>query len=227
MTTLFITGIDTGVGKSVVCGVLAKALIKEKHHVFTQKLVETGCKNSQSADLITHQKIVGEKFNTAKLEQHCPYTFSYPASPHLAAKREEKVIDCDYLIKQINTLKTQCDHLLVEGAGGLCVPLNQETQIIDFITKHKLPIVLVTSAKLGSINHTLLSLAACQHRGIEVRAVVYNHYGQDETSITNDTREILKTHLKNFKPSPIWLELEVENYSLLISHKQKNALLSS
>jgi len=225
MTMLFITGIDTDIGKSVACGALAKALIKADHHIFTQKLIETGCINSQSKDLATHQNIVGKAFNTAKPEQHCPYTFTYPASPHLAAQREGRTIDCEYLTQQILALQSQCEHLLVEGAGGLCVPLNQETQIIDFIAKNKLPTVLVTSAKLGSINHTLLSLAACQQRHIDVRAIIYNHYGQNEEAITKDTREILKTYLNKLENKPSWLELEIDSHDIVITQEQIKKLL--
>lgn len=227
MTTLFITGIDTDIGKSIACGALAKALIESGHHVFTQKLIETGCANVESADLATHQRIVGKTFNTGTPEQHCPYTFSYPASPHLAAQREAKTIDCDYLSRQIKTLEQQCEHLLIEGAGGLCVPLNQETQIIDFIAEDNFPIVLVTSAKLGSINHTLLSLAACQQQKIEVRAIIYNHYGQDEQAIIEDTRSVLQAHIQDQQTKPLWLELEAGEQQIAMTQETIKRLLSN
>lgn len=226
MTTLFITGIDTDIGKSVACGALAKALITSGYHVFTQKLVETGCNNSKSADLITHQNIVGKAFNTATPDQHCPYTFPYPASPHLAAQREGKTIDCDYLIKQIHALQEHSEHLLIEGAGGLCVPLNQDTQIIDFIAENNLPIVLVTSAKLGSINHTLLSLTACQQHGINIKAVIYNQYGQDEEAIINDTRNVLKQYVENYKHDLLFLELEKDKHDIPMTEEQLEQLLA-
>ena len=225
MTTLFISGIDTDIGKSIACGALAKTLIEAGHHVFTQKLIETGCPSGQSADLATHQNIVGKVFNIAKPEQHCPYTFSYPASPHLAAQREGKTIDYEYLCKQMHTLQQQCEHLLIEGAGGLYVPLNQETKIIDFIEENHLPVVLVTSAKLGSINHTLLSLAACQQRSIEVRAIIYNHFGQDEAAIVNDTREVLAAHIKKLETQPVWLELKKHTTNLNCSNKEVSDLI--
>lgn len=225
MTTLFITGIDTNVGKSIACGALAKTLIESGHHVFTQKLVETGCKNSQSADLETHINIVGTAFNTGKPEHHCPYTFSYPASPHLAAQLEGKEIDCDDLLEAMKALQKQSEHLLIEGAGGLYVPLNKDTQIIDFIDNNDLAIVLVTSAKLGSINHSLLSLAACQQRNIEVRAVIYNHFGQGEETILNDTRHMLKTYIRRMQKKPVWLELEKNRQSIVCTEDKINKLL--
>lgn len=226
MTTLFITGIDTDIGKSIACGALAKKLIEAGHHLFTQKLVETGCINAQSADLATHKNIVGKTFNTGEFDQHCPYTFSFAASPHLAAEREGKTIDSSYLAKQIQALENQCDHLLVEGAGGLNVPLNRQSNIIDFIADNNLPIVLVTSAKLGSINHTLLSLQACLQRDIEVRAIIYNHHGQDEVAIVADTREVLQAYIKTLEVEPIWLELEKNNFDISITEDNTGALLS-
>lgn len=230
MTTLFITGIDTGVGKSYACGALANSLIKYGHHLYTQKLVETGCAQGYSNDLLQHQKMVGFDFNQGQAEQHSPYCFTFTASPHLSAELEGIEINVDYLVKQTKSLSKECEHLLIEGAGGMCVPLNKKYMIIDVLTQQQLPIVMVTSGKLGSINHTILSLELCQSRGVEVRAVIYNHYPDVDKRIFNNTRETLqaylhKTALHKTRPSTLWLELEKDSASIELSSEQVEQLL--
>jgi len=165
MTTLFITGIDTNIGKSIACGALAKCLLEQNYNVFTQKWIETGC-DTISEDLQVHQAVAKKKFNNSNIEKHSPYRFSFPASPHLSAQLEGKKIDDRYLISQTKKLSNECDHLLIEGAGGLCVPISNEVLLIDLIEELKTPIVLVTSGRLGSINHTILSLELCWQRNI-------------------------------------------------------------
>ena len=225
MTTLFLTGIDTDIGKSIACGALANTLIRcSKDKVFTQKWVETGT-STNSQDLQTHQDIAQTAFNTGSTEQHSPYRFKYPASPHLSARLEHAEISCGFLAKQTQQLETHCDHLIIEGAGGLCVPLNSNTLLIDLIEQLKLPIILVTSAKLGSINHTLLSLQACQQRDIEVRAVLYNHYPEQNGVIFADTRDYLQQYLSAKHIDTLWLELATNSNKIDISEKQINFLL--
>ena len=206
MTTLFITGIDTDIGKTVACGILAKTMIEKGLSVYTQKLVETGCSQGVSHDLRVHAEIVGKEFNTANPDLHCPYRFISPASPHLAAARDGQFVDPHFLAKQMSDLAMQADHLLVEGAGGLCVPLNNEMMIVDFVVDQQLPVVLVTSTRLGSINHTLLSLALCLSKGIDVRAIIYNHYPIIEDWLVKDTKSVLQDKLTHSYPDALWLD---------------------
>ena len=225
MTTLFVTGIDTDIGKTVACGVLARTMLENGLSVYTQKLVETGCVDDVSKDLLMHEKIVGKAFNFSTPEQHCPYRFTTPASPHLAAERDNSWVDPDFLKLQMSLLAEQCDHLLVEGAGGLCVPLNQEKMIVDFIDEHKLPVVLVTSARLGSINHTLLSLSLCLTKGIDVRAIIYNHYPDDSDWLVLDTKAVLQDKLKHSFPKMLWLDLFNKNQNFIITESQWKQLM--
>ena len=230
MTTLFLTGIDTDIGKSIACGALANTLLRSsnlfrsKDKIFTQKWVETGT-NTDSQDLQTHQNIAQMVFNTGSTEHHSPYRFKYPASPHLSAKIEHTEINCDFLAQQTQQLEAQCDHLIIEGAGGLCVPINSNTLIVDLVEELKLPVILVTSARLGSINHTILSLEACKQRDIEVRAVIYNHYPEQNEIIFTDTRDYLQQYLSAKHKDTLWLELATNNNKIEISEKQINFLL--
>ncbi len=227
MTTLFISGIDTDIGKTYACGALAKRLLDLQFVLYTQKLVETGCAEGVSNDLLMHEKIVGKSFNKASLDEHCPYRFTLPASPHLAAEKDQQAIDIQYLKKQMESLASQVDHLLVEGAGGLCVPLTNKAMIVDFIQDNKLPVVLVTSGRLGSINHTVLSLALCRSKNIDVRAIIYNHYPNVPAWMFENTREILKQRLKASFSKAIWLELAENSDVIHMSVDEAEILLGS
>lgn len=225
MTSLFVAGIDTDVGKTQVCGALAKSLMDKGFKVFTQKLVETGCENGISNDLLVHERIVGRPFNLGQPKEHCPYTFTLPASPHLSAELEGVEVNVQTLSEAKMSLEQQCEHLLIEGAGGLCVPLNNELMIIDFIVQHHLPIVLVSSARLGSINHTILSLELCLQRGVEVRAVVYNQYPETRQEIFSNTRSTLQNYLQQNSPETSWLELSVSSDLIELSSEDFSNLL--
>lgn len=220
MTTLFISGIDTDIGKTYACGALAKSLFAMGFSLYTQKLVETGC-DGISKDLLMHEKIVGKKFNKSDVNLHCPYRFLTPVSPHLSAQIDGKVVDTAYLGQQMINLAAQCQHLLVEGAGGLCVPLNDDELLVDFVVNHRLPVVLVTSARLGSINHTLLSLELCRAKNIDVRAIIYNHYPKVSVRMLEDTRKTIKKFVGEFFEATLWFDL-LEG-SDLISFDEKEA----
>ena len=98
MSVIFITGIDTGAGKSIATGLIARYLYKNNKSVITQKIVQTGCEKI-SEDIALHRKIMGIDLNEDdKKGLTCPYTFKYPASPHLAAQMEQKEIDLDVVV---------------------------------------------------------------------------------------------------------------------------------
>ena len=224
MTTLFISGIDTDIGKTVACGALAKTILDQGYKLFTQKWVETGAKDV-SLDLLTHESIVSRRFNTHDLNHHSPYRFTFPASPHLSAKLENKEIDIDYIFEQTKRLSKNCEHLLIEGAGGLCVPLNAENVIIDLVAQLELPLLLVTSGRLGSINHTILSLELCWQRNINVRAIIYNQYPMQDEIITNNTRQYLQNYLRKQNKDTLWLELLNDSPSISLDSTQLQKLL--
>jgi len=171
---IFISGIDTDCGKTIVTGLLAKFLQKTGKKVITQKLVQTGC-SEISEDIETHRKIM----NIGLLEEDknhltCPYIFQFPASPHLSAKIENTEIDIDKILNSTNKLLEKFDIVLIEGAGGLLVPITSNYSTIDFIAKNKYPIILVSSSKLGSINHTLLSLELIKNKAFYSIPVMSN-----------------------------------------------------
>ena len=126
-----------------------------------------------------------------------PEIFSYPCSPHLAAEIDKRPIDFDKIERATQTLSERYDAVLLEGAGGLMVPLTRELLTIDYVSQKQYPLVFVTSGRLGSINHTLLSLEAMTRRGIRLHTLAYNLFPEeDDEIIRRDTEEYMRDLLK-------------------------------
>lgn len=197
---IFVSGIDTDVGKSVATGWYARKLSQQGYSVITQKFVQTGCRATPE-DIIKHREIQNIPL-TEEDEQGitCPYIFDYPCSPLLAAKLEHKTIDDNILDASTHTLSQRYDVVLIEGVGGLYVPYQEEKTIINYIEERHYPVILVTSSKLGSINHTLLSLHACQLHNIPVLSVIYNLYPENDLAISQDTQFFLRAYLHKHFP---------------------------
>ena len=205
----FISGIDTDAGKSYATGYLAKLWREQGVNVITHKLIQTGCQEGEvSEDIILHRKIMNlpllpEDLNHAT----CPLRFTYPCSPDVAAKIDNRNIDLSIATESIDELCNNYDVVLIEGAGGLMVPIIDYYTMIDFAAEHSLPMILVTNPKLGSINHTLLSLNACKERGIDVNYLIYNNYGGTSALITEETSLFLQRYIKEFFPNCLFIEI--------------------
>lgn len=185
--TIAIGGIDTNVGKSFVTGLLARYLFQQGHSVTTLKLVQTGCRDL-AEDIVLHRKLMGLPLTDFDRDgTTCPYIFPYPASPLLAAKMVGTVIEAATLDRSMTTLQEHYEWVLVEGAGGLLVPLNDDLLLLDYLAAKQLPLILVNSPRLGSINHTRLSLEAIRSRNIPLLGLVYNLYGDHPREIVQDT----------------------------------------
>ncbi|WP_301884240.1 dethiobiotin synthase [Neisseria uirgultaei] len=204
----FVSGIDTDIGKTVVTGVLAKKLLQQGKSVITQKPVQTGCQNI-AEDIAAHRKIMGIPMQEAdKQRLTMPEIFSYPASPHLAARLDGRALDLDKIRTATQELAAQYEVVLVEGAGGLMVPLTENLLTIDYIRQQGYPIILVTSGRLGSINHTLLSFAALKQYGIRLHSLVFNHiHDSSDECVAQDSLNYLQCRLKDSFPEAEWLEL--------------------
>lgn len=197
----FISGIDTDAGKSYATGFLAREWNKNGKRTITQKLIQTG-NVGHSEDIDLHRRIMGISFTQEDREGlTMPEIFSYPASPHLASRLDNRPIDFAKIKQATEELSKRYDYVLLEGAGGLMVPLTEEFLTIDYIAQEQYPLIFVTSGKLGSINHTLLSLEAIQKRGIILDTVLYNLYPTvEDTTIQNDTMNFIKAYLEKHFP---------------------------
>ncbi|RHV98577.1 dethiobiotin synthase [Culturomica massiliensis] len=209
MSVYFISGIDTDAGKSIVTGVIARTLLKKGVKVITQKFIQTGCRGI-SEDILKHREIMGiEPQEVDKDGTTCPYVMTYPASPHLAAEIDKITIDTAIIHRSTEKLTALYDKVLLEGAGGLFVPVNRHYLTIDYVQDNGYPLILVASSKLGSINHTLMSLELCRLRGIDVKYVVYNDFPNDSEIIKNDSITIIRQYLDDYFPNCKLLELPV------------------
>ncbi|EGJ71204.1 Dethiobiotin synthetase [Bacteroides coprosuis DSM 18011] len=195
----FVTGIDTNVGKSIATGYLANQMMQEGKKVITQKLIQTG-NVKVSEDIEMHRKLMGLPLLDVDKNRHtCPYIFTYPCSPHLAARIDRKEISIAKINECTNSLLSKYDVVLLEGAGGIMVPIQDDYLTIDFIKDEKLPIILVTSPKLGSLNHTLLTIESCLNRGIVIDTIVYNDFPKGDEVISPDTYAFIQKYMDKHK----------------------------
>ncbi len=198
MAVICVTGTDTGIGKSCATGLIARSLMERKKSVITQKLVETGNVN-ESEEIRLHRKIMGTGLtDDDRKGLTCPEIFAFPASPHLSAALEKKSIRKENLVKATEELASRYEYVIVEGTGGLLVPLAGTYTLLDHIHENNYPVILVTSSKLGGINHTLLSLEALKSRDISLRGVIYNTFPRERPEIENDSRKIFSLFMNKY-----------------------------
>ena len=202
---IFVTGIGTDVGKSYATGWLARELARIGLNPVTQKFIQTGNRGF-SEDIAVHRKIMGiEPLEADRQMLTAPLILSYPAAPDLAAEIDGVTVEYDKSAEATETLLAQYRPVLIEGAGGLLVPLDSERLTSDYIAQHKLPVAIVTNGQLGSINHTLLTLHECQRREIPVWAVIYNPFFDKDPVICRHTVGYLQRWLSKNMPQTLFL----------------------
>jgi dethiobiotin synthetase len=174
MTPIFITGIGTGVGKTIASAVVTEALQADYW-----KPIQAGFDDGTDALAVKH--LISNSETTIHPEV---YKLVLPASPHIAARQEGIRID---IAKIMNSQPSTIDrHLVIEGAGGIMVPINDNEFIIDVIEQLKAKVILVSRNYLGSINHSLLTASICKQRGINVLGWIFNdQYLDYEQEIVN------------------------------------------
>ena len=206
----FISGIDTGIGKTYTTGYLAKLWNEQGKKTITQKLIQTG-NTDISEDIEQHREIMGVGwFPEDETKLTMPEIFTYPASPHLATQIDGREIDFDKIAKATQQLTEKYEVVLLEGAGGFMVPLTTELLTIDYLIEKKYPVILVSSGRLGSINHTLLCLEALKNRGLELYALAYNLNDESQdVLISKDTSEYLQAYLAKHFPNALWMDIPV------------------
>ncbi len=187
MSGLFITGTDTGVGKTFVARGLAGALRRRGARVGVMKPIETGCgpgSRRSPADAVALAAAAGSRLDLARI---CPYQLDAPLAPDVAARWEDTRVDPQSIVAGYREIARGHDITLVEGAGGLLVPIVDRYTMADLARDLGIPLLVVVDSKLGAINHTLLTLETAISRGIEVRGYVLNHAseGTDLASETN------------------------------------------
>ncbi len=180
----FITGTDTGVGKTYFSFSLIKALKKLGVDAVGFKPVETGCQPScQDAELLS--KASGVYLKPV-------YSLKTPAAPSVAADVEGVKINVDKIKEVILKLSDRYPFLLVEGAGGLMVPINWNYLYLDLVKELSLPVLIVALNRLGVINHTLLTVKVCLDEGVRVEGVILNSCGKKDDSFRSNYESLKK-----------------------------------
>ena len=186
---IFIAGTDTDVGKTFVTAGLTSLLLKEGIHVGVIKWAGTGGKNlGPDIEYIIEKAGSASLAPGSRLSVACPYSFSFPASPHLSAALEGKKIDPGHIMEETERLEEQCDVVLIEGVGGLMVPLTKGLLLVDLVRESGCPVVLVSRSGLGTINHTLLSVEIMRQKGIALYGIVFNSAGYGGEKDDTDER---------------------------------------
>lgn len=176
MTSLFVTGTDTDAGKTVISVALIERLKKRGLSVAGMKPVASGCdvtesglRNDDAMQLIQHANV------ELPYDVVNPYAFKPAIAPHIAALEANVQIDLNQIKQQFEIIQQQADAVVVEGAGGWYVPLNQQQTIADLAMTLGLPVVLVVGIRLGCINHALLTVEAIKHSGLPLLGWVANN----------------------------------------------------
>jgi dethiobiotin synthetase len=184
---LFVTGTDTGVGKTVVASAIAATLAARGEHVAVFKPVATGLE--ESGRVADHELLLTSAHSRQTLAAVCPYRFQPAASPHLAAELAGVRIEPAALLAAARRAAASGDFLIVEGVGGLLVPLTDGYQVRDFAADLGLPVVVAARPGLGTINHSLLTIDAARSAGLRVAGVVFTPWPDEPSELERSNRQ--------------------------------------
>jgi dethiobiotin synthetase len=183
---IFVTGTDTGVGKTLVSCALIAGFRKSGLKVGAMKPVETGVGKDGPLDAIALRAAAGL---ADPLETICPQQFALPAAPNVAARAENREVDLGAIDAAYERVTRERDLTIVEGAGGLLVPIRDDWTMAELARRLELPLLIVARASLGTINHTSLTLAVAASKKLPVLGVVISH--ADGSLSTADNANLL------------------------------------
>ena len=170
---IFVTGTDTGVGKTIISAALALTLKQSGNKVAVMKPVQTGTDLGGYLDIEFIQSAIETNY---PLDNVCPYRFSHPLAPLVAANLVGERIDLERIKSCYHKLASIHDTVIVEGAGGLLVPLTDNYLMSDLASNLGLSLIIVTRPSLGTLNHTLLTVESAKARGLKVMGIVINQF---------------------------------------------------
>lgn len=176
MRGLFITGTDTGVGKTHVACAIVRELRNAGHRVGVFKPACSGATSDENGlphwdDIDRLRDALGREVADHEL---CPQRFLAPLAPPVAARKEGRRVDWELILHSFEAWKKECDILVIEGAGGLLCPLTDESTVAEFAGHSLFPLVIVSRLGLGTINHTLLTVEVARQRGLRIAGLVFN-----------------------------------------------------
>jgi dethiobiotin synthetase len=189
MIRLGVTGTDTGVGKTVVSCALAAGFRRRNLRVAAMKPIETGvASDDPSRDGARLARAAG---GTLPLSVVAPITLAEPLAPLVAARNARTIVDLSLLDHAVRTASAQADALIVEGAGGLMVPITEQIAFDALFARWRLDVVIVASNRLGVINHTRLTIAAARAAVLDIAFVVLNDTAEGRDASTRDNARII------------------------------------
>lgn len=230
MKSCFITGTDTGVGKTLVGGGLAGVLRRSGKRVGVLKPFESGCTNS-GGELVPEDALFLKNISgcAEDIEVICPYRMEHPLAPGVAAEIEGVSVDMERVRSCFNSLEKKYETVLVEGAGGLMVPVTGGLLTSDLIKMLGLPTIIVSRLSLGTINHTLLTVKQALVCGISVAGIILNQVTPGIGKAEETNPEVIKkfSEVPVLGQIPFIPEEKRKDADFIIDAVQKNIDLSS
>jgi dethiobiotin synthetase len=211
MRGLFVTGTDTGVGKTILTAALTAAMLAEGERVRPHKPVVTGLEEAPGAWPYDHVLLAGVAGMTP--EEVSPRRYAPPVSPHLAAHLAGEQVDPGQLLAAARAAAKPQQTLIVEGVGGLLVPLAESYTVRELAAELALPLLIAARAGLGTINHTLLTLQVARTAGLDVRAVVLTPWPPEASELERSNRATIsrlgevEVEVLSYVPDPSHAEL--------------------
>ncbi len=190
MRALFITGTDTGVGKTHIACEIVRELRAAGHRVGAFKPACSGASFETGGlphwdDVDRLRVALGQDVSD---DQLCPQRFLAPLAPPVAARQEGRAVDLETIQRGLDAWRSECDIVIVEGAGGLLCPLTDNQTMADLAAQFGFPLLIVARLGLGTINHTLLTVEVARRRGLPLAGIVFNeptHLAEDLSSESN------------------------------------------
>ena len=228
MKPLFVTATDTDIGKTYVCAGLAYALKKSGIDVGIMKPFACGVKqkigfSSNDLTILTNAAMVDDAEDIIN-----PFFFPIPASPYTAAKNLGVKIDVKHVMECFRKLDEIHDIVLVEGIGGIMTPILKDYAIIDLIKDLMANTIIVTSSKIGTVNHTVLTCNMCKNMNIPIKGLIINNFDSTGYPIPELERDLSAlTDLPVLCSLPHMKKFNLSNYSALIQEKMDISALVS
>lgn len=186
--SIFVTGTDTGIGKTVVAGAIADWFRRRGVRVAVLKPAATGCVHRREGLVSEDAEFLAVCSDSPfPLDLICPQRYAEPLAPAVAAERARQPLDWEAIDRSICLMSAESDVMVVEGVGGILVPMDARYTVLDMATWIGSPAVIVARPNLGTINHTLLTASALRGAGIRVAGVVINRYRADGATVAEET----------------------------------------
>lgn len=213
----FITGTDTGVGKTIVAGGLAALHRNSGLNIGVMKPIATGCRHidnnliSDDAIFLKHMSGVEDEYDIIN-----PISLEQPLAPTVAARLSNVKIDLEKVHIAYDTLCERHDIVIVEGIGGLLVPIDEYYFVVDLANEMELPLIIVCRSTLGTINHTLLTVSYAREHGLNIKGIIINSSAEtsDDIVVKTNIDELKRlTGLPLLGVIPFDKRLDIQNYN--------------